>query len=354
MRLLIVTQKVDINDDVLGSFYNWFEEFARYCEKVIIICLYKGEEHFSQNVKVLSLNKEQGGSKLKYLFNFYKYIWRERKNYDAVFVHMNQEYILLGGLLWKLWGKKISLWYAHKNIPPSMRFSEKLADVIFTSTRSGFRLSSKKVRVVGQGIDTDKFEIRSAKSETNSEFKIISVGRISPSKNYETLIEAMDILKREGLKIKADIIGGVGLPEHENYYSKIRQMVREKNLEEVVNFFGPVSNREIIPLLQSSDMFTSMGLTGSLDKAVLEAMACGLVILTCNEALVEVLDKYKYKENMIYVKGDYKELADKIKFFSAMDIEERKKIGQDLRNIVVENHSLGRLIKKMMEIISNL
>jgi len=43
MKLLIVTQKVDINDDVLGFFHDWIKEFAKNCEKVTVICLGKGE-----------------------------------------------------------------------------------------------------------------------------------------------------------------------------------------------------------------------------------------------------------------------------------------------------------------------
>jgi len=32
MKLLILTQKVDIDDDVLGFFHGWLEEFAKNVE----------------------------------------------------------------------------------------------------------------------------------------------------------------------------------------------------------------------------------------------------------------------------------------------------------------------------------
>src|SRR3989344_3044591 len=100
MRLLIVTQKVDIKDPILGFFHRWIEEFAKNFEKVIVVCLEKGEFYLPENVKILSLEKEESKSKVRYIVHFYKYIWEERKNYDTVFVHMNQEYVLLGGLFW--------------------------------------------------------------------------------------------------------------------------------------------------------------------------------------------------------------------------------------------------------------
>ena len=59
MKLLIITQKVDINDPVLGFFHRWLEEFAKHYEFVTVICLEKGEHRLPENVKVLSLGKEK-------------------------------------------------------------------------------------------------------------------------------------------------------------------------------------------------------------------------------------------------------------------------------------------------------
>ncbi len=98
MKLLILTQKVDKNDPILGFFHRWIEEFANHCEQVTVICLAKGKSTLPPTVSVLSLGKEAGQSRLKYLWRFYRYLWRERQNYDTVFVHMNQEYVLLGAL----------------------------------------------------------------------------------------------------------------------------------------------------------------------------------------------------------------------------------------------------------------
>ena len=102
MKLLIITQKVDKQDAVLGFFHRWLLEFTKNFEKITVICLERGVFDLPHNAKVLSLGKEQGKSRVKYLWNFYKYIWSERKNYDTVFVHMNQEYVLLGAPIWKI------------------------------------------------------------------------------------------------------------------------------------------------------------------------------------------------------------------------------------------------------------
>ncbi len=372
MKLLIITQKVDINDDVLGFFHNWIEEFAKHCESVIVICLQKGEYDFPENVKVLSLGKgprkenafdarakRQGKvyakvfsflDKIKYSWNFYKYIWKERKNYDAVFVHMNPEYVVLGGLPWRLWNKKTGLWYAHGTVNLKLRLAEKLADIIFTSTESGFHLASKKKKVVGQGIDTEKFKPRPEIRKNDGVFKIISIGRISPVKDYETLINAIEILAKGGLKLSVDIVGATGLPKQEKYLSDLKKMVAEKNLSGTINFSGSISNKDIAPQLQSADLFVNMSHTKSLDKAILEAMACGLPVLTCNEALKGVLGEYETE--LMYPKKNLKALAEKIKFIMDLGQGKKEAISVDMREIVVKNHGLENFIGKICSAFS--
>jgi glycosyltransferase involved in cell wall biosynthesis len=367
MKLLILTQKIDISDDVLGFMHGWIAEFAKHCDKVTAVCLEKGEYDLPKNVRVLSLGKEikkipnstrpnaSGGRefqipKIRYVLNFYRHIWTERSNYDKVFVHMNDEYVVLGGILWRALGKKISLWYAHGYTPFSLIIAEKLAHVIFTSTRSGCRMDSKKIKVVGQGIDVDRIKTADGRRQTagnDSVFRIITIGRISPSKDYETLIRAVEILAKGGLRFKVDIIGGSGTPAQGEYFENLKEVVKEKNLNNMICFKGPLPNRDIAAVLNQADLFVNMGQTGSLDKAILEAMAAGLPVLTCNEALEEVLGGYK--ENLMYKKKDFTELSEKIKAVIGLGSEERMKIGDDLREIVVKNHSLSGLIKKIVQ-----
>ena len=59
MKLLILTQKVDKNDDVLGFMHGWIAEFAKHCEKVTVIALGVGEFDLPRNVTVLSLGKDK-------------------------------------------------------------------------------------------------------------------------------------------------------------------------------------------------------------------------------------------------------------------------------------------------------
>lgn len=347
MKLLILTQKVDLSDDNLGFFHEWIEEFAKHYEKVTVICLFKGKYNLPDNVKVLSLGKEDAISKSKYSFNFFKYIWQERKNYDHVFVHMNQIYVLLGGLFWKLTNKKIGLWYVHGSVDWKLKIAEKIVNVVFTASPESFRVKSNKLKIVGHGIDVDKFKIEEPKKA--NQFKIISIGRITPSKDILTLIKAIDILSKDDdirNLISVDIIGGVIYKSDEVYLEKLKAEVKERSLGNCIKFVGSIPGNERYNYFKSAHLLAHMSKTGSLDKVSLEAMASETLIVTCNDASREILKQFG--NEFIYDIGDYKTLAKNIQKVTEMDIGERREVGRKLRNIVKNSHSLKKLINKIV------
>jgi glycosyltransferase involved in cell wall biosynthesis len=256
-------------------------------------------------------------------------------------------YANIGAPVWKVLGKRVGLWYAHGHVSLSLKVAEKLVGDVFTSTKEGCRMNSKKIQIVGQGINTDKFKKEKLEIR-NSEFSIITIGRIAPIKNYETLILALDILVNEKKQknIRVKVIGETLLAEHKSYSAKLRELVTKKNLENYIEFTGSVPYSEILPYIQSADLFVSTSRTGSLDKVMLEAMSCGVSVVACNEAVGGVLGDYS--DDLMYVEGDCKELAKRIEFIYNLNDNEMFKIGNNLRAVVVKNHGISSLIKKII------
>jgi len=341
MKILILTQVMDKTDPVLGFFHRWVLEFAGQCEKVSVVCLQKGECDLPENVKVFSLGKESQPSRLRYLFNFFKYIFKLRDDYDVVFVHMNYEYVLLGGVWWRLMSKKIGLWYAHGKVSRGLKLAEWFTDIVFTSTHEGFRLESDKKIVVGQGIDTSLFIPAEVKSEKI--FTIVSVGRISRVKNYELLIEA---IRELDVPCVVKIIGGPLTSTDREYEALLTGKILAYHLEEKVTLTGSRTQAEIIPELQQADLFVNMSETGSLDKAVLEAMSCGTPVLTSNEAVATILEAQK--THCVFAKGDKADFLEKIKTMMNLTTDERKHLSEELRDIVVQEHQVGNLINRIL------
>lgn len=323
MKLLILTQKVDINDDVLGFFHSWLKEFAKHCEKLTVICLYQGEYDLPENVEVYSLGKEKKNfqllSRINYVFRFYKYIWQERNNYDKVFVHMNAVYAVLGGPLWRLWKKRIALWYTHRQVSLTLRLAEKLVHRVFSASKESFTLDSAKLKVLGHGIDTEYFQLPKEK-KPNSKLEIVSVGRITRIKNLDILLAAGQILAaQKDFLFRLRLIGQPNNPQDEEYLTELKKYVKDNKLEDYIEFLGPVPNRQILPYYQESDLAINLSPTGGMDKAVLEALACGLPVIAFNQTFTRLLPYQLMLNNL-----DARELADKIVEARGVDMEKSR------------------------------
>lgn len=275
MKLLIVTQVIDTEHPVLGFFHRWVEEFAKHCEQVHVICLQAGRHSLPANVTVHSLGKEAGKGRFTYLVRFCRLIWKLRREYDSVFVHMNQVYVILGGLFWRVWGKRIGLWYMHGSVPFSLRIAEKLTHQIFTGSPESFRLKSSKLTVTGHGIDTEHFK----PLEVEKDLDVITVGRITESKNLKELVRLhKEIHSQTGATLT--VVGGAVTQEEQVYEDELKNLVTELELENRVRFPGRIPQAELPAYLNRAKVFVTVAQNGSLDKAVLEAMACSLFVVS--------------------------------------------------------------------------
>lgn len=337
-KLLVITQKVDLNDDVLGFVHRWLEKFSEKFEKITVICLWKGKYGLPDNVRVLSLGKEKGRSRARYLKNFYKHIFRYRKEYDAVFVHMNPIYIVLGGLLWRLWGKRIGLWYNHGHGDWRTRLAVKFAHLVFHTSPYAFVSGNAKSHRMPAGIDTVNFSPdQNTEKIRNS---ILYIGRIAPIKRVDDLVKAAQILDRSDMDFVLDIYGG-HLPEHTEYYKKIAALA--KPLGEKIRFHGPVPNRETPDIYRKHMIFVNLTPAGNYDKTVLEAMACQTLVVASSPAFKDLIPT-----SMLFKSGSPEDLAAKLKDVF-LNYDNYRMHEQSAREIVLKNHNVDILSDKLLQ-----
>jgi len=349
MRLLIVTQAVDKEDPILGFFHAWLNEFSQQVDDITVICLRKGTYVLPHNVKVFSLGKERGESRIKYILNFYKFIFSKAGTYDSVLVHMNPIYVVLGGFFWRLLGKRIALWYTHKHVDLKLRIANFFTHKIFTASHESFRLPTSKLIVTGHGIDTEFFKPIAYENRVDKEiFKLITIGRIAPVKDYETMFKALALLieKHKDRMYHLTVIGEPVTPEDQIYKQTIVELAEKLGLKHHIFFIGSMMHQDIVPYLQNSDVFVSMSRTGSLDKAALEAMACGVPVVTSSEGIAGVLEPYK--SQLVFPQGNVEACTELIDKFINMSVEDRRSFGMKLRTIVLEQHNLKNLVSKLV------
>ncbi len=310
-KLLIVTQKVDKNDPVLGFFHTWLLEFAKQVEQVIVIGLSVGEHNLPKNVRVISLEKEKGKGRIARTITFLQTIIALKREYDSVFVHMNPEYVALAGLIWQGMRKKVSLWYTHRNVDLKLKLAVTFSDVVFTASPESCRIKSKKIKIIGHGVDVDLFNavVHDKSVDVNRTIRIAHIGRITPIKNCETLIEAISLINRER-PVSLTFVGGGVMAGDTSYEANLSRLIKERGLEDQVIFKGSIVHAALPAFLSSVDVTINGTPTGGLDKVVLESMAAGVPVLTSNTSFSPFFGDNASR--LIFKERDAKDLAFKI------------------------------------------
>lgn len=339
MKLLMITQKIDVSDDILGVYHEWAREISKNFAKLSVICLYRGVNELPPTVRVFSLGKEKNESRLQYVWKFFLYIWKLRSEYDVVFVHMTPIYVILGWPLWKFLGKKVFLFYAHYETGFILRVASLLCAKILTSVPGSCGLKSRKVIAIGQGIDTVRF--RGDIKEKRQENAVLFVGRISPVKNLDILIEAVRILTLRTRKINLVIVGKKDYGE-EDYFHAIKEKIKNYNLNRSVIFVGGIPNIEMPSMYSKYEIYVNLTQAGSFDKAILEAMSCECIPIVSN-GLYRSIFPGDLQELLIFKHKDSVDLADKICRIMLAAPDYKHRIGRTMREIVVKRHSLSNL-----------
>lgn len=346
MRVLIYTQTVDEQDPILGFFHHWLKEFARHCARVTVICLKEGRHSLPQNVTIYSLGKEKGHSKFGYIVRFYELLWKTRGTYDAVFVHMNAIYAVLGGLFWRLSRIPVGLWYSHKHTPVVLRVAERFINHLFTQTAESTSIKTDKKRIMGHGIDVDLFA--PSPSFTTGHTRLIAVGRVTRVKNLDALIEAFSRLSNTDAEI--DIVGGPITPEDATYQKTLQERIRALNIQDRVHFLGTKSQTELRPLLASAILMVNLTKTDSFDKTLLEAWSMELPVLASNTSAARTLDELDIPSCFNTSATDIQKIANDLEqcLLLLQNPDEKEHIGKAVRQYVSENHNLHNLIPRIL------
>jgi glycosyltransferase involved in cell wall biosynthesis len=349
MKLLITTQAVDLDDPVLGFMHRWIAEFAKRCESVHVVCLKEGRHELPLNVFVHSLGKEQlaVGSwqlavRVKYIARFYRYIWRYRKEYDAVFVHMNSEYVVLGGILWHSWGKRVVLWRNHKLEGLSTSVAARLATIVCYTSPAAFVAKFRNAVQMPIGIDTDFFSpAGDAKPRS-----ILFIGRLDPVKRVDVFIRSLEKLQEQNVEFTADIVGDP-TDVASTYAHDVRNLGAVLCLDGLLTMRPGVTNEQARDLFRSHSVYCNLTPSGSFDKTIGEAMACGAIAVVQNDALRGVLP-----EKLVVTSDSAEDAANSMRSALELPENERRTIAETSRAYVVREHSLSLLADKLMRVLS--
>ena len=145
-------------------------------------------------------------------------------------------------------------------------------------------IDNRKIKVIGNGVDTTKFHptdrmfVRQSLGIPESAKVIISVGALVERKGFHRVIEILPELFDTYPELHYLIVGGAG-PEGDFREGLMRQ-VKSLQLESRVHFLGAMPSTELKWPLSAADLFVLSTSNEGWANVFLEAMACGLPVVT--------------------------------------------------------------------------
>jgi glycosyltransferase involved in cell wall biosynthesis len=168
-----------------------------------------------------------------------------------------------------------------------LRAKIEAAEAVITCTgynlqylRSQFGALSNKVRCVHHGLDLSEFEFRPTRTRSDDISLVLAVARLVEKKGLPHLLTALDILRKRGWRLHAEIIGDGPMR------ATLESQARSLGLADMVTFFGAQPHEKVRQAYRNASLFVlpctvaENGDRDGIPNVLLEAMASGLPVIS--------------------------------------------------------------------------
>lgn len=234
---------------------------------------------------------------------------------------------------------------------PIEKICAQFTDVLITINKEDYALAQKKMPaknvcyVPGVGIDLSKIqntqcdrnEVRKSIGVSEDCILLLSVGELNVNKNHQVVVKALAKLNNKDVHYA---IAGLG-----NQKENLLNLARELGVEKQFHLLG--YRTDVPAIAKSSDIFCFPSHREGLGLSALEAMSCGLPLITSN---VHGINDYSQDDVTGYKcsPDDIFSWVEKIKIL-VEDSSKRKLFGKN--NVeIVEKYSMQNILQRMKEI----
>ena len=277
MRFLF-NLRTDESSFKLAASVDWIKAFALECNEVFVFSTHIGKFTLPSNVHVTELGGGTFIGKVKWILNTVKsvYVFSKTKENKIVLHYMSHYTVIFPGIFFKILGARQGLWYAHGHKNRFLAIAERITSVAFTSVEGAFPMKSKKIKVIGQGVNIKNFNMEHHFAQKTKKTGVVSLGRISPVKHLEAILIA---------RIKPELIEFCGESPDPNYRNLLQNLAIEN--EQKLRIVDPILYSEV-PQYLSQWRYYFCGTEVAVDKAVIEAALSGCIILSLNKNVLEL------------------------------------------------------------------
>jgi glycosyltransferase involved in cell wall biosynthesis len=197
--------------------------------------------------------------------------------------------------------------------------------------------------------DQKKHELRNKLRIPQKDKIVTFTGRLVSYKGLPLLLRVWNEIQRQQNSAKLLLVGSGGLDIH-NCEKELKKYVKENGLENSVHFTGNVNN--VHQYLQASDLFVFPTENEAFGISLVEAMACGLPVISTSVGGVK--DIVKHNENALVVNaGDFQELYDALDLLMT-DTTLSAGLGKTARHTIHERYSDHTVIKRYITLFNKI
>jgi colanic acid/amylovoran biosynthesis glycosyltransferase len=196
-----------------------------------------------------------------------------------------------------------------------------------------YGLSTETTVVIHPAVDPQIFSQKLQEKSSSELFHIVSVGNLLWMKGLEYALIAIKTLIAKGVSVSYKIIGSGEAYQHLLY------TIYDLGIENAVQLMGRLSPTQVQAELQKADAFLLSSLSEGLSNAALEAMSCGLPVVStdCGGMVEAITDGV---EGFLVPVRDPDAMATAL-YKLTIDPGLRIEMGKRGRNRVIENFNLA-------------
>jgi glycosyltransferase involved in cell wall biosynthesis len=333
-KLVFITQVVDPSDANLGATTAKIGALARRVDELVVLCDRGSAEALPGNCRVRTFGAERRPERARRYIAALAEEMRERP--IAVVAHMVPLYAVVAAPLVRPRRVPLMLWYTHWKAHSVLRLATLVCTHVLSLDERSFPLRSRKVHGIGHGIDLSEFPCLPVSSTAGRPLRVISLGRYSPPKKLDELIEGVRLARDRGIDVRIDLYGTTGSPDLDAYKRRLEELVSQPEYAAFASVGGRIPRTELRPVYAAADVVASDFI--SPDKVVLEACASCRPVLASEPSFERLFAGIE--PPLAFERGQPESLADRIEALAALSDEERHAIGRTLRERVAAQHSV--------------
>lgn len=248
------------NDYGINTYVRKFPSFPKMVSLRQALCFRVGKQLFKHYIE------KNGIPDIIHVHTFWPgklAIWI-KENYDIPYVVTEHS----SGFVRDLYSQKILdiAAKAYINSKHNFAVSKSLCKLLKNKFNTSFEF-------VPNVVDTTFFrQTDNAKNKT--EFVFLNIAHLNKNKNQSGLIQAFSKQFKGNLKYKLEIVGGG------EEFTNLSNLINELGVENQVRMLGRKSREEVRAIIQRSDCFVLSSLHETFGVVLIEAMSCGLPVLS--------------------------------------------------------------------------